>query len=151
MAIKKLKPITSGTRHMSILIREDLDKVRPYRALTVPLKSSYGRDSYGHRTCVNRGKGHKRLFRIIDFKRNKLDVPGTVSSIEYDPNRTANIALINYLDGEKRYIIAPKNLKKGERISSGQEVDIKIGNSLKLKDMPIGTLIYNIELRHYQI
>ena len=112
MAIKKLRPMTNGTRHMSVLIREDLDKVRPLRSLTVPLKSAYGRDSYGHRTCVNRQKGHKRLYRIIDFKRNKLNIPGTVASIEYDPNRTANLALINYIDGEKRYIIAPKNLKK---------------------------------------
>lgn len=147
MAIKKLKPNTSGTRHMSILIREDIDKVRPLKSLTAPLKSAYGRDMYGHRTAVNRQKGHKRLYRIIDFKRNKLEVPGTVVSIEYDPNRSANIALINYVDGEKRYIIAPNELKKGEKISSSSAAEIKPGNSLKLKEIPIGTLVYNIELQ----
>ncbi len=147
MAIKKLKPNTSGTRHMSVLVREDIDKVRPLKSLTAPLKSAYGRDMYGHRTAVNRQKGHKRLYRIIDFKRNKLEVPGTVVSIEYDPNRTANIALVSYIDGEKRYIIAPNQLKKGEKISSSASAEIKPGNSLKLKDIPIGTLIYNIEMQ----
>lgn len=112
MAIRKMKPITNGTRHMSRLVNDELDKVRPEKSLTVPLKSAYGRDNYGHRTCRDRQKGHKRLYRIIDFKRNKLDVPARVATIEYDPNRSANIALLFYADGEKRYILAPKGLKK---------------------------------------
>ena len=148
MAIRKLKAMTNGTRHMSVLVSEDIDKnKRPEKSLTEPLKSGYGRDNYGHRTCRNRQKGHKRLYRIIDFKRNKLDVPATVASIEYDPNRTANIALLHYVDGEKRYILAPKGLKKGDTIVAGEKAEIKVGNALKLKDLPVGTQIHNIELQ----
>ena len=134
MAIRKMKPITNGTRHMSRLVNDELDKVRPEKSLTVPLKSAYGRDNYGHRTCRDRQKGHKRLYRIIDFKRNKLDVPARVATIEYDPNRSANIALLFYVDGEKRYILAPKGLKKGDIVSAGSKAEIKPGNALKLKD-----------------
>ena len=112
MPIKKWKPITSGTRHMSILVNTELDKVRPEKSLTEPLGSSYGIDNYGHRTGSNRNKGHKRLYRIIDWKRNKIGIPAKVATIEYDPNRTANIALLHYVDGEKRYILAPNGLKK---------------------------------------
>lgn len=147
MAIRKLNAITNGTRHMSRLVNEELDKVRPEKSLTTPLKSAYGRDNYGHRTCRNREKGHKRLYRIIDFKRNKLDVPAKVVSLEYDPNRTANIALLSYADGEKRYILAPKGLKKGDIISAGSNAEIKPGNALKLKEMPVGSQIHNIELQ----
>lgn len=148
MPIKKLKPITNGTRHMSILVNDELDKnKRPEKSLTVPLKSSYGRDNYGHRTCRNRQKGHKRLYRLIDWKRNKIGVPATVASIEYDPNRTANIALLHYADGEKRYILAPQGLSKGDKVMSGPEAEIKPGNSMKLKEMPVGTKIHNIELQ----
>ena len=147
MAIRKMKPITNGTRHMSRIVNDELDKVRPEKSLTVPLKSAYGRDNYGHRTCRDRQKGHKRLYRIIDFKRNKLDVPARVATIEYDPNRSANIALLFYVDGEKRYILAPKGLKKGDIVSAGSEADIKPGNALKLKDMPVGVQIHNIELQ----
>jgi large subunit ribosomal protein L2 len=148
MPIKKLKAMTPGTRHMSVLVNNEIDKnKRPEKSLTVPLKSSYGRDNYGHRTCRNRQKGHKRLYRIIDFKRNKLDVPAKVASIEYDPNRTANIALLYYVDGEKRYILAPKGLQVGDTVMAGENADIKVGNALKLKDMPVGTVIHNIELQ----
>lgn len=147
MAIRKMKPITNGTRHMSRLVNVDLDKVRPEKSLTVPLNSAYGRDNYGHRTGRNRQKGHKRLYRIIDFKRNKLDVPARVATIEYDPNRSANIALLFYADGEKRYILAPKGLKKGDTVLAGANADIKPGNALKLKDMPVGVQIHNIELQ----
>ncbi len=148
MAIRKLKAITNGTRHMSILVSEEVEKnKRPEKSLTEPLKSGYGRDNYGHRTCRNRQKGHKRLYRIIDFKRNKLDVPAKVASIEYDPNRTANIALLHYVDGEKRYILAPKGLKKGDIVVAGEKAEIKAGNALKIKDMPVGTQIHNIELQ----
>ena len=147
MAIRKMKAMTNGTRHMSRLVNEDLDNVRPEKSLTVPLKSAYGRDNYGHRTCRDRQKGHKRLYRIIDFKRNKLDVPARVESIEYDPNRTANIALLFYVDGEKRYILAPKGLKKGDMVMAGSQAEIKPGNALKIKDMPVGVQIHNIELQ----
>ena len=146
MPIKKLKPITSGTRHMSILVNKELDKVRPEKSLTEPLGSSYGIDNYGHRTGRNRHKGHKRLYRIIDWKRNKIGVPAKVATLEYDPNRTANIALLHYVDGEKRYILAPNGLKKGDVILAGEGAEIKVGNALKLKDLPIGTLIHNVEL-----
>lgn len=148
MAIRKLKAITNGTRHMSLLVSDEIEKnKRPEKSLTEPLKSGYGRDNYGHRTCRNRQKGHKRLYRIIDFKRNKLDVPAKVASIEYDPNRTANIALLHYVDGEKRYILAPKGLKKGDIVVAGEKAEIKAGNALKIKDLPVGTQIHNIELQ----
>jgi large subunit ribosomal protein L2 len=148
MAIKKLKAMTNGTRHMSVMVSEVVEKnKRPEKSLTEPLKSGYGRDNYGHRTCRNRQKGHKRLYRIIDFKRNKMDVPAKVASIEYDPNRTANIALLHYVDGEKRYILAPKGLVKGDIVVAGEKAEIKVGNALKIKDMPVGTQIHNIELQ----
>ena len=147
MPIKKLKPITSGTRHMSILVNTELDKVRPEKSLTEPLGSAYGIDNYGHRTGRNRHKGHKRLYRVIDWKRNKLGVPAKVATLEYDPNRTANIALLHYADGEKRYILAPVGLHVGDTILSGKGADIKPGNCLELRDMPVGTLVHNIELK----
>lgn len=140
--------MTPGTRGMSVLVAEEVNKnARPEKSLTVPLKSAYGRDNYGHRTGRNREKGHKRLYRIIDFKRNKLEIPARVASIEYDPNRTANIALLFYVDGEKRYILAPKGLKVGDTVVAGEKADIKVGNALKLKDLPVGTQIHNIELQ----
>lgn len=147
MAIRKMKAMTPGTRHMSRMVNKELDQVRPEKSLTVPLKSAYGRDNYGHRTGRNREKGHKRLYRIIDFKRNKLDIPARVATIEYDPNRSANIALLFYVDGEKRYILAPKGLEKGTMVMAGANAEIKIGNALKLKDMPVGTKIHNVELQ----
>lgn len=148
MAIRKMKAMTNGTRHMSFLVNTEVDKnKRPEKSLTVPLKAAYGRDNYGHRTARNKQKGHKRLYRIIDFKRNKLDVPAKVASIEYDPNRTANIALLFYVDGEKRYILAPKGLKVGDTVVAGETAEFKVGNAMKLKDMPVGTKIHNIELQ----
>ena len=148
MAIRKMKAMTNGTRHMSYLVSEELDKnVRPEKSLTVPLNSAYGRDNYGHRTGRNTQKGHKRMYRIIDFKRNKLDIPAKVASIQYDPNRTANIALLHYVDGEKRYILAPKGLVAGDVVMEGATAEIKPGNALKLKDMPVGTQIHNVELQ----
>jgi len=146
MPIKKLKPMTSGTRHMSILVNKELDKVRPEKTLVEPLGSSYAIDNYGHRTGRNREKGHKRLYRVIDWKRNKLGVPAKVATLEYDPNRTANIALLHYVDGEKRYILAPNGLKKGDTVLAGEGAEIKPGNALKLKDLPVGTTIHNVEL-----
>ena len=131
---------------MSILVNKDLDKVRPEKSLVEPLNSSYGIDNYGHRTGRNRHKGHKRLYRVIDWKRNKIGVPAKVATLEYDPNRTANIALLHYVDGEKRYILAPNGLKKGDVVLAGEGADIKPGNALKLKDLPVGTVIHNVEL-----
>ena len=146
MPIKKLKPITSGTRHMSILVNNELDKVRPEKSLVEPLGSSYGIDNYGHRTGRNRHKGHKRLYRVIDWKRNKIGVPAKVATVEYYQNRKDNISLLHYVDGEKRYILAPNGLKKGDVVLAGEGADIKPGNALKLKDLPIGTVIHNVEL-----
>ena len=146
MPIKKLKPITSGTRHMSILVNTELDKVRPEKSLTEPLGSAYGIDNYGHRTGRNRHKGHKRLYRVIDWKRNKIGVPAKVATLEYDPNRTANIALICYADGEKAYILAPAGLKVGMKVMSGAEAEVRPGNCLPLSAIPVGTMVHNIEL-----
>ena len=144
MAIKKFKPITNGTRHMSTLVNEEITKSTPEKSLTKKTKSKAGRNNQGKITVRHRGGGVKRKYRVIDFKRNKDGVIGTVASIEYDPNRSANIALINYADGEKRYIIAPLNLSVGDKIESGENVDIKVGNSLPLMNIPVGTVIHNI-------
>ena len=147
MAIKKYKPTSAGLRSMSVLSFEEITKTKPEKSLTAPLKRSGGRNNHGRTTTRFRGGGNKRKYRIIDFKRNKDGVPGKVASIEYDPNRTANIALIHYVDGEKRYIIAPRGLKVGAIIESGQDADIQVGNALQLKDIPVGTTIHNIELK----
>ena len=147
MAIKKYKPTSAGLRSMSVLSFEEITKTKPEKSLTAPLKRSGGRNNHGRTTTRFRGGGNKRKYRIIDFKRNKDGVPGKVVSIEYDPNRTANIALIHYVDGEKRYIIAPRGLKVGAVIESGQDADIQVGNALQLKDIPVGTTIHNIELK----
>ena len=146
MAIRKYKPTSAGVRGMSVLTFDEITKTKPEKSLLVSLSKSGGRNSLGRVTVRHRGGGAKRKYRIIDFKRNKDGVPGRVASIEYDPNRTANIALIHYLDGEKRYILAPEGLKVGDKIESGENADIVIGNALKLKDIPVGTLIHNIEL-----
>ena len=147
MAIKNYKPTTPGLRKMSTLVNTEITKSTPEKSLTVTRKKNGGRNNQGKITVRHQGGGEKRRYRIIDFKRNKLDVPGKVASIEYDPNRTANIALINYADGEKRYIIAPKDLKVGMQIVSGENVDIKVGNALPIANIPVGTVIHNIELR----
>ncbi len=147
MAIRNYKPTTPGRRKMSALVNEVLTTSTPEKSLLVTIKKNSGRNNQGKITVRHQGGGVKRKYRIIDFKRNKLNVPGTVASIEYDPNRTANIALINYVDGEKRYIIAPKGLEVGATIESGENADIKVGNALPIMSIPVGTMIHNIELR----
>jgi len=147
MAIRNYKPTTPGRRKMSTLINEDITKSTPEKSLTVTLKKNSGRNNQGKITTRHQGGRVKRKYRIIDFKRNKLNIPGVVASIEYDPNRTANIALINYIDGEKRYILAPKGLTVGAKIEAGDNVDIVVGNSLPLMNIPVGTMVHNIELR----
>ena len=147
MAIKSYKSMTNGTRGMTTLVNEEITKTIPEKSLVVTIKKSGGRNNQGKITVRHHGGGAKRKYRIIDFKRNKDGVAGTVASIEYDPNRSANIALINYADGEKRYIIAPKGIKVGMKIESGENADIKIGNTLPLANIPEGTLVHNIELK----
>ena len=147
MAIRNYKPTTPGRRKMSALVNEEITKSTPEKSLIVTIKKNGGRNNQGKITVRHHGGGARRKYRIIDFKRNKLNVPGVVASIEYDPNRTANIALINYADGEKRYIIAPKNLKVGMEVMSGENADIKVGNALPIMLIPVGTTIHNIELR----
>ena len=147
MPVRVYKPITNGLRGKSTLINDEITKTTPEKSLVVTLKKNGGRNNQGRITVRHQGGGAKRKYRIIDFKRNKDGVVGTVASIEYDPNRTANIALINYNDGEKRYILAPKGLKVGDKIESGENADIKIGNCLPLEKIPEGTLVHNIELK----
>ena len=146
MAIKNYKPMTNGTRGMSKLVNEEITTSTPEKSLVVTLKKNGGRNNQGRITVRHQGGGAKRKYRVIDFKRDKYDVIGTVATIEYDPNRSANIALINYMDGEKRYIIAPKGLKVGDKIVSGENSDIKVGNALPIGNIPEGTLVHNIEL-----
>ena len=147
MAIRNYKPTTPGRRKMSALVNEEITTSTPEKTLTVTMKKNGGRNNQGKITVRHQGGGVKRRYRIIDFKRNKLDVPGKVATIEYDPNRTANIALINYADGEKRYIIAPKGLEVGAKIEAGENADIKVGNALPIMNIPVGTMVHNIELR----
>ena len=147
MPVKNYKPTTASRRKMSTLVNDEITKTTPEKSLVVTVKKNAGRNNQGKITVRHQGGGVKRKYRIIDFKRNKLDVPGTVSAIEYDPNRTANIALISYKDGEKRYIIAPNGLKVGDKIISSENADIKVGNSLPLMNIPVGTVIHNIEMR----
>ena len=147
MAIKKFRPTTPGQRNKSTLVNEEITKSTPEKSLVVTLNKKAGRNNQGKITVRHQGGGVKRKYRIIDFKRNKFDVEGVVASIEYDPNRSANIALINYLDVEKRYIIAPKGLKVGDKIVASENADIKTGNALPIMNIPVGTVIHNIELR----
>ena len=147
MAVKKYKPTSPARRGMSIVVDEQLSKGRPERSLLRKLNRSGGRNSYGRITSRHRGGGHKRKYRVIDFRRNKFAVPAKVASIEYDPNRSARIALLHYLDGEKRYIIAPHGLNVGDMVVSDEVTDVKPGNSMPLKNIPLGTLIHNIEMR----
>ena len=146
MAIRKYKPITNGTRNMSTLVNEEITKSTPTKSLTKSTKSKAGRNNQGKITIRHRGGGVKRKYRVIDFKRNKDGVIGTVASIEYDPNRSANIALIYYADGDKRYIIAPKGLQVGQKIMSGDTATPTVGNALPLNAIPVGFTIHNIEL-----
>ena len=147
MAVKTYKAMTNGTRGMSTIVNDEITKTTPEKSLVVTLNKKGGRNNQGKITVRHRGGGAKRKYRIIDFKRNKDGVVGTVASIEYDPNRTSNIALINYADGEKRYIIAPKGLKVGMQVESGENADIKVGNNLPLNKIPEGTMVHNVELQ----
>ncbi|MGI6712042.1 MAG: 50S ribosomal protein L2 [Bacillota bacterium] len=147
MALKSVKPTSPGLRGMTISAFEEITKAKPEKSLVRPLKKTGGRNNQGRITTRHQGGGHKRLYRIIDFKRDKDGIPAKVASIEYDPNRSANIALLNYADGEKRYIIAPEGLSVGDTVMSGPNSDIKVGNALPLSNIPVGTVIHNIELR----
>ncbi len=146
MAIKVFKPTTNARRNMSVTDYSILSKVEPEKSLLAPLKKNSGRNSYGRITVRHRGGGNRRKYRIIDFKRQKFDVPGKVMTLEYDPNRSAFIALVEYTDGEKAYIIAPEGLKVGDTVVSGAAADIKVGNALPLSAIPTGTFIHNVEL-----
>ena len=146
MAIKKFKPTTPSRRFMTVSAFEEIDKVAPEKSLLEPIKKTAGRNSYGRITVRHRGGGVKRKYRIIDFKRDKDGISAQVMSIEYDPNRSANIALLQYEDGEKRYIIAPLGLKKGDKVISGDGADIIPGNAMTIANIPVGTLIHNIEI-----
>lgn len=147
MAIKSFKPYSAGRRFMTVASFEEITAKKPEKSLVESLKSKGGRNFQGRLTVRHQGGGHKRLYRVIDFKRNKDGIPARVATIEYDPNRSARIALLNYVDGEKRYILAPDGLKVGDQIVSGPEADIKVGNTLPLANIPLGTLVHNIELK----
>lgn len=147
MAIKKFKPTTPSRRYMTVSDFKELTSTEPEKSLLAPLKKSGGRNSNGRITSRRRGGGHKRKYRIIDFKRNKDGIPAKVKSIEYDPNRSARIALLTYFDGEKRYILAPNKVEVGDVLETGSGADIKSGNALQLQDMPVGTIVHNIEMQ----
>lgn len=147
MGLKHYKPTTPSRRHMTSSSFDEITTDKPEKSLTVPLIKRSGRNNQGRLTVRHKGGGHKRKYRIIDFKRNKDGIPGKVATIEYDPNRSANIALIHYVDGEKRYILAPHGIKVGQQILSGPDADIRVGNALPLRNIPTGTQIHNIELK----
>lgn len=147
MAVKKFKPNTPTQRFKTVIVSEDITTSEPYRPLTKGKKRISARNNKGRITVRRRGGGHKRLYRIVDFKRNKIDIPATVETIEYDPNRSANIALVCYADGERRYILAPKNLKVGQKIITSEKAEIEIGNTLSLEIIPLGTNVHNVELQ----
>ena len=147
MAVKSFKPYSAGRRFMTVSSFDEITTDKPEKSLTVRLTKTGGRNQQGKLTVRHRGGGHKRLYRIIDFKRTKDGIPARVATIEYDPNRSARIALLNYADGEKRYILAPNGLKVGDKVESGAEADIKVGNALPIKNIPVGTMIHNIELK----
>jgi len=147
VAVKSFKPYSAGRRFMTVSSFEEITAKKPEKSLVESLKKNGGRNFQGRLTVRHQGGGHKRLYRVIDFKRNKDGVPARVATIEYDPNRSARIALLNYFDGEKRYILAPDGLKVGDQIVSGPEADIKVGNALPLANIPLGTLVHNIEMK----
>jgi len=147
MAVKKYKPVTPGTRGMTGYTFEEVTKSTPERSLLVPLRKSGGRNAHGRITVRHRGGGHRRFIRIVDFKRDKQGIPAKVAAIEYDPNRTARLALLFYVDGEKRYIVAPLDLKVGDTVMAGAGAEIRSGNSLPISNIPVGTLIHNIEVK----
>jgi len=146
MPVKKYNPTSPGRRNMSVATFEEITKKRPEKSLLAVKKRTGGRNNQGRMTTRHRGGGHKQHYRIIDFKRNKFNIPGKVAAIEYDPNRSARIALINYVDGEKRYMLAPVGLKIGDMIMSGDQADVRVGNSVPLRRIPLGTQIHNVEL-----
>ncbi len=146
MPIKQYKPSTPAQRYKTTSTFEEITKTKPEKSLTVPLKKTGGRNNTGKITSRRRGGGHKRMYRIIDFRRNKTGIPARVAAIEYDPNRSARIALLHYVDGEKRYIICPVGLKVGDMVESGPKAPLKIGNSLPLSDIPTGTMVHNVEM-----
>jgi large subunit ribosomal protein L2 len=147
MGIRRYKPTSAGRRNMSVSTFEEITKKRPERSLIEPLRKQAGRNNQGKITTRHRGGGHKRNYRLVDFKRNKHGIPAKVAAIEYDPNRSARIALLNYVDGEKRYILAPNGLKVGDTVMSGPEADVRVGNALPLRAIPLGTQIHNVELQ----
>jgi large subunit ribosomal protein L2 len=147
MAVKKYKPTTPGQRGMTSYTFEEITRAKPERSLTAPLRRHGGRNAYGRVTVRHRGGGHRRQMRILDFRREKYGIPAVVATIEYDPNRTARLALLHYADGEKRYILAPVDLKVGDSLMSGPAAEIRVGNSLPISNIPVGTLIHNIELK----
>jgi len=147
MAIRKYKPTSPGRRFQTVAVFDEITATKPHKPLTEPLTKSGGRNSRGRITMWQRGGGHKRTYRIIDFKRNKQDVPGKVATIEYDPNRSARIALVTYADGEKRYILQPVGMKVGDSVVAGDRVDILPGNALPLKHIPLGTQLHNVEMK----
>ena len=147
MALRKLKPVTPGTRWMSVSSFDEVTKMRPQKALIEPLKKSGGRNNTGRITSRHRGGGHKRFYRIIDFKRSKVGMDAKVIGVEYDPNRSARIVLLQYLDGEKRYILAPEGVRVGDVLRSGSDAEIKVGNAMPMANIPPGTFVHNIEMR----
>ncbi len=147
MAVKRYKPTSPGRRFVTVSTFEEITKTEPEKSLLAPLYKKAGRNSYGRITVRHRGGGHKRSYRIIDFKRNKDDIPAKVAGIEYDPNRSANIALLHYQDGEKRYILAPLGLRVGQSVVSGQKVEVRPGNAMPLRSIPAGTFVHNIEMK----
>lgn len=147
MAVKKYKPVTPGQRGMTGYSFEEISKTKPERSLVVPLRRKGGRNAYGRVTVRHQGGGHRRNIRLVDFKRDKRGIPAKVAAIEYDPNRTARLALLFYADGEKRYILAPLGLKVGDTIMSGQNAEVRLGNSLPIANIPVGTMVHNIELK----
>ncbi|RHM56151.1 50S ribosomal protein L2 [Mitsuokella sp. AF33-22] len=147
MAVKSFKPYSAGRRFMTVASFDEITASKPEKSLTERLKKTGGRNQQGCLTVRHQGGGHKRLYRVIDFKRTKDGIPARVATIEYDPNRSARIALLNYVDGEKRYILAPNGLKVGDQVVSGPDADIKVGNALPLKNIPVGTTVHNVELK----
>ena len=147
MAVKSFKPYSAGRRFMTVASFDEITASKPEKSLTERLKKNGGRNQQGRLTVRHQGGGHKRLYRVIDFKRTKDGIPARVATIEYDPNRSARIALLNYVDGEKRYILAPNGLKVGDQVVSGPDADIKVGNALPLKNIPVGTTVHNVELK----
>ncbi len=147
MAIKKFKPTSPGRRFATQLVRDEVTRTEPEKSLLEPLRKTGGRNAHGRVTARHKGGGHKRQYRVIDFKREKLDIPARVASVEYDPNRSANIALLFYADGEKRYILAPKGIQVGDEVMSSEKADIRPGNTLPLENMPLGTHVHNVEMK----